>query len=114
MTALFQSMKFCETCGNILVVKVTEESRSLFCRKCNKSLPLIEDVTIDFSYEDNNKEVAIVDENDSEFPTTKILCPKCNDMVEAFWAMQQTRSGDEPPTKFYQCKVCKHRWRDYS
>lgn len=107
-------MKFCETCGNILIVKTMEDSRSLFCRKCNKSLPLTEEVIITSSFEDNNEEIRIVDDGDMEFPTTTVLCPRCEKVVEAFWTMQQTRGGDEPPTKFFQCKICKYRWREYS
>ncbi len=108
-------MKFCETCGNILIVKITEDSKSLFCRKCNKAFPLTEDVIISSSYSDKTEEVRIVEEGgDLELPVTKILCPKCNEVVDAFWWMQQTRGADEPPTRFYECKTCKYRWREYS
>ena len=106
-------MKFCETCGNMLIVKTIEYSKSLFCKKCDKNFPLTEDVLISFYYDDNSKEIRIVDE-EPEFPTTNMLCPKCDEMVEAFWWMQQTRGGDEAPTRFYHCKKCNWRWRDYS
>jgi len=107
-------MKFCETCGSVLVVKNWEDRKFLFCRKCNKIMPLTEDVVIGTSFNDRSKEIVVVESDDSEFPTTKVLCPKCNNIVEAFWTMQQTRGGDEPPTRFYECKTCKHRWREYS
>lgn len=108
-------MRFCETCGNVLVVKSSMEDRFLYCKKCDKKVPLTEEVVIGSSFKENDKAIEIVDENEeSEFPTTQIMCPRCDEMVEAFWTMQQTRGGDEPPTKFYECKKCKHRWRDYS
>jgi transcription factor S len=108
-------MKFCETCGTVLVVKSSGEERFLFCKKCDKKLPLAEDVLIGSSYSNGSKKIEIFDENsESEFPTTEIMCPKCDEMVEAFWTTQQTRGGDEPPTRFFQCKKCGWRWRDYS
>src|SRR4030042_3385179 len=108
-------MKFCETCGNVLVVKRSVDGKFLFCKKCNKKFQLAEDVVIESSYSKGSKEIEIFDENlEAEFPTTKVMCPKCDEIVEAFWTTQQTRGGDEPPTRFYQCKKCKWRWRDYS
>ena len=108
-------MKFCETCGNVLTVKSSGENKSLFCRKCKKSFPLTDEVVICSSFADKDKEILVFDENaDSEFPTTTVMCPQCNEMVEAFWTMQQTRGGDEAPTRFYECKKCRHRWREYS
>jgi DNA-directed RNA polymerase subunit M len=107
-------MKFCVTCGNILTVKTSEDGKFLFCKKCNKNFPLTEDMKISYSFKDDSKEIKIVEGRDLEFPTTKILCPECNEVVEAFWWMQQTRGADEPPTRFYECKKCKHRWREYS
>jgi len=95
-------------------VKIAEDERYLFCRKCDKRFPLTEEVTISSSFKDDKKEVEVVENVESEFPTTKILCPECNEVVEAFWWMQQTRGADEPPTRFYECKKCKHRWREYS
>ena len=108
-------MKFCETCGSVLVVKLFGEKKVLYCRKCDKSIPLTEEVVIGSSFNGKEKEIEIFDENrESEFPTTEVMCPKCEEMVEAFWTTQQTRGGDEPPTRFYECKKCKWRWRDYS
>ena len=107
-------MKFCETCGNVLVVK-NDDGKNLYCRRCKKNLPLTEEIVIGASYSREKKEIEIIDENsERELPTTNVLCPICDKMIEAFWWMQQTRGADEPPTRFYECKQCKHRWRDYS
>ena len=107
-------MKFCESCGSILVVKISEDERCLICRKCNKKFPLTEDVKISSFFDERKKEIKIIENDEPELPTTKTLCPRCNEIMEAFWWMQQTRGADEQPTRFYQCKKCKHRWREYS
>ena len=108
-------MKFCETCGNVLVVRDENEKKILYCRRCKKSFPLTEEVVIGASFNDKDKEILVFDEKtESEFPTTHVMCPECNEMVEAYWTMQQTRGGYEAPTRFYECKKCKHRWREYN
>ena len=106
-------MKFCKTCGNILVVKDFIDGKKFFCRKCNEASAVDETVTISF-VQNEKKEIAVFDETGEEFPTTKVLCPKCEKEVEAYWALQQTRAADEPPTRFYRCKTCNHVWREYS
>ncbi|PWB85162.1 transcription factor S-II (TFIIS) [Methanobrevibacter woesei] len=45
-------------------------------------------------------------------PTTTITCPECGHNKAAWW-LQQTRSADEAPTRFFQCLKCKHTWREY-
>lgn len=47
-------------------------------------------------------------------PTARdVICDECgND--EAWYTIKQTASADEPPTRFFKCKQCGHRWREYS
>ena len=45
--------------------------------------------------------------------TIKIDCEKCHNQEGVWWTFQ-TRSGDEPETKFYRCTKCNHTWRDYT
>ena len=106
-------MKFCETCGSILIVKNDENGRFLFCKKCNTKSPLEGEVgfVTDFN---KKKDIIVIDSEESVFPTTKVLCPKCQTMEEAEWTMIQTRAADEPPTRFYRCKKCNLVWREYS
>jgi DNA-directed RNA polymerase subunit M len=106
-------MKFCDKCGNMLIVKTEDGERFLFCRGCNTKYPVDEKVvfTTDF---DNEKKVIVFESEESTFPTTKVLCPKCGSEQEAEWTMIQTRAADEPPTRFYRCKKCKCVWREYS
>ena len=40
-------------------------------------------------------------------------CPKCDQKKIISWT-EQTRSSDEPPTRFYKCVNCSYTWREYS
>ena len=53
------------------------------------------------------------DEGEDTNPTTKIDCEKCGHDEAVAW-MFQTRSADEPTTRFYRCQKCKYTWRDYT
>jgi len=50
---------------------------------------------------------------DDAHPTVKIDCEKCGHDEAVGW-MFQTRSADEPTTRFYRCQKCKYTWRDYT
>ena len=52
-------------------------------------------------------------EGEDSNPTIKMDCEKCGH-DEAVWWMFQTRSADEPTTRFYRCQKCKYTWRDYT
>ena len=107
-------MKFCKTCGNILVIKNSEFGRSLFCKKCNETTPLTDEIIIKYQQQNQEQVIVFGEGEDKEFPVTQVLCPKCDKHVDAYWALQQTRAADEPPTRFYRCKVCNYVWREYS
>ena len=59
------------------------------------------------------EEVAVVEKEEVINPIADIDCKKCDNKEAETWEIQ-TRSSDEPPTKFYRCTKCKHTWRDYS
>jgi len=98
----------------MLVVVAGEDGKFLFCRKCNEKHVLREDIVFSSVSEKKEKEVTVIDGDESNFPVTKILCPQCETMEDAEWTMQQTRAADEPPTRFYRCKKCNMVWREYS
>jgi len=107
-------MKFCEKCGNVLVVE-KKKKPILVCRKCHKKYKIAHDkVMITEEIHEPKKQIVIMekDEGVAEFPKTKILCPQCEN-GEAYWWMQQTRAADEPPTLFYRCTKCSYSWRIY-
>lgn len=108
-------MKFCDKCGNILVVQKKRKNVYLICRKCKHVINTKgEKLRISATVHGEKKKIVIMSEKDqfSELPKTKIICPKCEHM-EAYWWMQQTRSADEAPTMFYRCTKCGYSWRSY-
>ncbi len=58
------------------------------------------------------KEFAIIEDNISLLPKTRVICPKCGNN-EAYWILRQTRAADEPETRIYTCTKCNHKWREY-
>jgi DNA-directed RNA polymerase subunit M len=58
------------------------------------------------------KTVVLEDTNQISMPTADVECPKCGH-TKAEYFQQQTRSADEPPTTFFRCIKCDHRWREY-
>ena len=62
---------------------------------------------------DTSNKVAVVKESDlTTYPIVEIKCTSCKNKEAYFWTMQ-TRSSDEPETKFYKCLKCDHTWRVY-
>ena len=105
-------MKFCPKCE----VKLKNNGSGLQCSKCGyteggeskptKKIPAEEE--LDFSL------LAFEgDEGEDTNPTVKIDCEKCGHDEAVGW-MFQTRSADEPTTRFYRCQKCKYTWRDYT
>ena len=46
-------------------------------------------------------------------PTAEVTCEACEN-GEAWYTIKQTGSADEPPTRFFKCTECGHRWRGYA
>jgi DNA-directed RNA polymerase subunit M len=44
---------------------------------------------------------------------TDVTCEKCGHGA-AWYTIKQTASADEPPTRFFKCKDCGYRWREYN
>ncbi|MEM0142231.1 MAG: zinc ribbon domain-containing protein [Candidatus Rehaiarchaeum fermentans] len=59
------------------------------------------------------KKKVVISLNDSNREYEEIECPKCGQKKIVSW-MEQTRSADEPPTRFYKCANCGYTWREYS
>jgi len=109
-------LKFCEKCGNLMLVEKKRKHTFLVCRKCGRTTKLKrEKIAITESLQQAKKSIVVMgkDEGLAELPKTKEMCPQC-EHGEAFWWMQQTRAADEPPTLFYKCTKCGYSWRSYS
>ena len=105
-------MKFCPKCE----VKLKNAGSGLQCSKCGytegeKSKPTNKITT------EEEPDFSLLafegDEGDDTNPTVKIDCEKCGHDEAVAW-MFQTRSADEPTTRFYRCQKCKYTWRDYT
>jgi len=104
-------MQFCPKCGAILKPK-TEGKRSYMVCSCGYSTKNIQTAEIKEKIQKDEKEIAVVSDDDVTLPSTEAECPKCKHKIAFYW-MIQTRAGDEPETKFFKCEKCKHVWRDY-
>jgi transcription factor S len=101
-------MEFCEKCGGIIKV----ENGKAICASCGykpkKKIKIESHETIE-----KTESIEVIDEEaDNTYPIVQIDCPKCKHKKAYFWTTQ-TRSSDEPETKFYKCEKCKYTWRKY-
>jgi DNA-directed RNA polymerase subunit M len=108
-------MEFCDRCEELMIPRKSGKHNILICRKCGKRRSTKEK---DFKLAvttDKKPEKIIVVEKKAQFealPKTTAVCPACENN-QAYWWMQQTRAGDEPPTRFFKCVKCSHIWREY-
>ncbi len=100
---------FCPKCGSLLKPKI-ESGKEVMCCSCGYK----KEGAAQLKEEIKKKEskIDVVEKEIETLPETDEECPKCGHFVAYFWTAQ-TRGGDEPETKFYKCKKCKHIWRSY-
>ena len=58
------------------------------------------------------EEVAVIDKQVEVSPKIKHDCKQCGHTEAYFWTLQ-TRSADEPETRFFRCTKCKNVVREY-
>lgn len=105
-------MDYCDECGGIIVPEKKGEETSFKCRSCGKGYEKQEgELQIVEKNDEPNKQITVGGEDESK-PTTDEECEECGN-GEAYWWMEQTRSADEPATRFYRCTECAHTWRVY-
>ncbi|WP_458402674.1 transcription factor S [Methanobrevibacter sp.] len=102
-------MEFCPECGAMLLPK----NGKLECG-CGYEKDLSAD---NDEYEVSRKveteeNVKMLGEDIDLGPGVTEICPKCGH-DKATYELKQTRSADEAPTRFFTCKKCKHKWREY-
>lgn len=105
-------MEFCDKCGGLLVSKKVGKGMQFACRICGKKYRKGSKIKITEKIK-RESNIRVVEKLKEELPTTEITCPECENN-EAYWWLQQTRSVDEPPTRFYKCTKCGNTWREYS
>lgn len=107
-------MQFCDECGSMMV----SQDGEMVCTSCGASSEQDEDLAEQFvSTEEQSTDDVIETEEGASFegkPTAKdVTCDRCGH-GEAWYTIKQTGSADEPPTRFFKCKECGHRWRGYN
>ena len=109
-------MQFCDECGSMMVV----DDGVMVCTNeaCGNTAARDEELAAKFvSTEAQTDDDVIETEEGADFegkPTAKdVRCDQCGH-DEAWYTIKQTASADEPPTRFFKCKECGHRWRGYS
>lgn len=108
-------MDFCPECGNLMNPEEREDGVVLVCRSCgheeskgesdSESYKMVEEG-------EEKEETTVIEEDQDSNPKTSKKCPECGH-GKAYWWMHQTRSADEPTTRFYRCVECGHTWREY-
>lgn len=106
-------MKFCPTCGNMLLVEFGVNLR-YFCQSC----PYVQNIHNEegdrMKLERKKTDTILGGEDDwKNVDQTEATCPVCNN-DKAYFMQIQIRSADEPMTSFFKCTeiTCGHRWRD--
>ncbi len=86
----------------------------LVCPSCGASID--SDFSIKKKIEHKPEDEIVVrqaNEDLAVLPKTRAKCPACGHNEAAYW-IEQTRSADEAPTRFYRCLKCRNTWREYS
>lgn len=96
---------FCE-CGGMMVPAGSKAR----CRSCGREINKKIEAKVVSQAE--KKEMLVFENNDPDMPTIEKECEKCGNN-RAFFQVIQTRSSDEPPTRFFRCTKCRHTWREY-
>ena len=99
-----------------MIPEKTDVGISWSCRKCGH-IEKIKSQRGLILREEVNEKVTIpvfdTEKNKDKLSTVEVDCGKCGNN-QAVWWIQQTRSGDEPATRFFKCLKCNYTWREYA
>ena len=104
-------MIFCPKCGTILKPKEKAGKKIMWCSCGFTTERQVEEKEVE-KKEVEEKRIEIVEELERH-PKVEAKCEKC-EHNEAYYWTQQTRSADEPETRFFKCTKCQHTWREYA
>jgi DNA-directed RNA polymerase subunit M len=110
------ALKFCSKCGSMMVPEKSEGGTFYKCRKCENREECFGAHAIVTKNEPKGiGEIPVFDTNKAKerISTVNAECRKCGH-DQALWWIQQTRSGDEPATRFFKCVRCGNTWREYA
>ena len=109
-------MQFCDECGSMM--KSTGSQMVCADDDCQHTVAKDEEKAAQFvSTEEQGDSEVIETSEDANFegkPTASdVICDDCGH-DKAWYTIKQTGAADEPPTRFFKCKECGYRWREYS
>ncbi|MFC7069598.1 transcription factor S [Halobaculum lipolyticum] len=107
-------MQFCDDCGSMM----RTDDGVMVCASCGATADRDEERAAQFvSTEEQTDDDVIETEEGANFegkPTSEdVICDDCGHTV-AWYTIKQTGAADEPPTRFFKCKECGYRWREYN
>lgn len=107
-------MQFCDECGSMM----RKEGGVMRCSSCGHTEKPDESLAEQFvSTEEQSGDGVIETEEGADFegkPTADdVTCENCGH-GKAWYTIKQTGAADEPPTRFFKCQECGHRWREYN
>jgi DNA-directed RNA polymerase subunit M len=105
-------MQFCDECGSMMHKQDDER----VCSSCGHTETAGEDSGEFVQTAAQDTSDVIETSEDANFegkPTAEETCPECGH-DEAWYTIKQTGAADEPPTRFFKCKECGSRWREYA
>ena len=107
-------VKFCKTCGSMMVPRKGADGVEFFCQKCAVSEVADKDIVLKQKIKQSERlETVVIGDQESDVGTESMYCPNCKETrMVAQWQVQ-TRSADEAPTTFFKCTTCQETWRDY-
>ncbi len=97
---------------------MTPAEGAMVCESCGATTARDDARAAEFvSTAEQTQSEVIESDADANFegkPTaTDVRCDECGH-GEAWYTIKQTASADEPPTRFFKCKECGYRWREYN
>ena len=102
-------MKFCDKCGKTMKPK----GKGIWvCPSCGNKEKGEGKTKLGGEKRKETEDIKVFENQVSGYPTTERECPKCGNK-KAYYQVIQTRSSDEPPTRFYRCTKCGKKWREY-
>lgn len=109
-------MKFCPKCHSMMVPRKINGRSVYKCIKCGyeEEAKSSEVITTKIKHKETEKMLVL---EQADIPTGAqkvkgVVCPSCKNDEAYFWILQ-TRSADEPATRFYKCTKCGKVWREY-
>ncbi|WP_136589407.1 transcription factor S [Salinigranum halophilum] len=109
-------MQFCDDCGSMMV----SQGGEMVCTDddCGGTSEQDDDLAAQYTSTEAQSDSEVIETSEeANFegkPTAKdVTCDDCGHGA-AWYTIKQTGAADEPPTRFFKCKECGYRWREYN